>query len=171
MTTKRANRAADRAFATVAAKRKTENTGAIDVLDMVGIERLCDLCADGKSRGEIAAELGTSRRMLSYWLAKDEARHRMFLDAERTKADWHADEALRVLTDLPPAATRDAVARAKEIANHHRWAAEKFDRRRYGNQVTVEHKEAPASEMSDADLHARIDELLGKTGHAGVTLQ
>lgn len=164
MTTERAKRAVDRAIATVAKKRQA-TTGAIDVLDMIGIDRLCEMCADGKSRGEIAAELGCSRRMLSYWLAKDEARHRLFLDAERTKADWHADEALRVLVDLPPAASRDETARAKEIANHHRWAAEKFDRRRYGNQLTIETKETPAAEMSDAELSVAIDKLLAsRTG-------
>lgn len=170
MTIERAKRVADRAAASVAAKRKTDNTGAIDVLDMVGIERLCELCAEGKNRGEIARELGCSRRMLSYWLAKDEARHRLFLDAERTKADFHAEEAGRVLMDLPDEPSKEQVARAKEIANHHRWIAEKFDRRRYGNQVTVEHKETPASDMSDTDLQARIDELLGRRD-PGVLLQ
>lgn len=165
MTTQRAKRV----YASAETRRKTDNTGAIDVLDATGIERLCEMCAEGMNRGEIAKSLGCSRRMLSYWLAKDETNHRLFLDAERTKADWHAEEAGRVLMELPDEPSKEQVARAKEIANHHRWIAEKFDRRRYGNQVTVEHKETPAAELDDAALHARIDELTN--AYKGTRLQ
>jgi hypothetical protein len=49
-------------------------TPALDKINAVGLDQLCDWFADGRSQTDIARELGINQSHLSHWIAADPTR-------------------------------------------------------------------------------------------------
>jgi CRISPR/Cas system-associated protein Csm6 len=75
----------------------------------------------------IAKGLGVARSSLQAWLAADPKRTQRAIDARRLSADAWDELAEEVLLS---AKDHVEVARARELASHHRWKASKAGPRR-----------------------------------------
>lgn len=128
-----------------------------------GLERLCDRIEAGASVGAILAEIGAGRGALRRWL--DDPEHperRPAYEAARTaSADSQQERALSVLEALPDDPSTGQVAKAREIANHLRWAAARIDPASYGDRIKIER---PVEDLDSAALSAEIDALQQRLG-------
>lgn len=105
-------------------------------LEQVGIEKIGELVQHGLSLGQISALLDVSGRVIRRWIQEDRLRVLEIEEARRFAADEERVQAKNVLYD---AKLYPDTARAKAIADHHQWTAERWDKDLYGTkQVRVE---------------------------------
>lgn len=150
-------------------------------LNQVGIEKIGELVQHGLSLGQISALLDISSRVIRRWIQADSSRGAEIDEARRFAADEERATARAVLYDSK---THPDTARAKAIADHHQWTAERWDKELYGTKnVRVDatlgigisynfnlkgrEPEAPVKkalegtyELVDALPAARVEELL-----------
>lgn len=107
-------------------------------LDALGIDAFCDEIANGKSLTKIAEMLGCNIASVSNWLSADAQRSARARQT-RAAAAWYWDEqAEQELRDA--ALTPEAVAKARELAQHFRWRAKVTDPANYGDKVDMNHR-------------------------------
>jgi hypothetical protein len=104
-------------------------------LEQVGIEKIGEMVQHGLSLGEVAAALDVSTRVMRKWLQRDVERLREVEEARRWAADEERAQAKAVLYNH--VAFPDT-ARAKAIADHHQWTAERWDKELYGKSLKVD---------------------------------
>ena len=104
-------------------------------LEQVGIEKIGEMVQHGLSLGEVAAALDISSRVMRRWLQRDRERLLEIEEARRWAADEERAQAKAVLYNH--VAFPDT-ARAKAIADHHQWTAERWDKELYGRSVKVD---------------------------------
>lgn len=76
-------------------------------------------------------QLGLTRKLFSASLSSVRELALEYARAREISADFLVDEALDVVKNEPD------VQRAREIANMHRWAAGKFNQKRYGERIDL----------------------------------
>lgn len=104
------------------------------LLDLTGIDWICDRIADGTTRRDVCAEIGVERSTLRRWLALDPARQRQFDAALKEAAaafEEMADE------EIANASDPFELAKAKERGYHWRWRASKANPQRYGDKTEI----------------------------------
>lgn len=110
---------------------------AQDRLDQLGEDAVIERIASGASWRSLAEEVGIGMSAFAAWLSRTPERFARAQAARETAAHWHAQEALDTLLH---ADTSDSVAfaRAREISQHHRWAAKVMSPRSYGEKLQQE---------------------------------
>src|SRR5690242_259938 len=109
---------------------------AMQKLDAIGIDSICEKIADGKSLTAIAREADVGIGSLSTWLAADSDRSARAREARADTArlwDERAEEEIRAATDPLE------LGIARELAHHYRWRAAKIAPKEYGERQHVEH--------------------------------
>lgn len=104
------------------------------ILDKVGLQKLCDEIADGKTLRQLCAELGVDRGSLRRWMSLTEERTKQITEARITAAEAFVDEAD---DGIKKARNAFQLAKAKERGYHLRWRASKADPRRFGDKLAV----------------------------------
>lgn len=106
---------------------------AIEALDKLGIDALCDQIVDGLSYAEICAKLEISKASIVNWLAADSDRSARAKEALRLSAQGEDDKAETILfrKDLDPTIRR-------ELAFHYRWRARVRNPKDYGEKVQID---------------------------------
>lgn len=104
------------------------------ILDLNGLEAICDAIAEGVTLRRLCEAMGVERGSLRRWVALDKARQQQF---EQARID--AASAFEELADeeLEHAADPFELAKAKERGYHWRWRASMADPRRYGNRTEI----------------------------------
>ena len=100
-------------------------------LEQVGIEKIAELLQHGFFQQEICALLGISTRVFTRWIAASAERMKELESARRFAADSSVMTARHVLED---ASVFPDTARAKALADHHQWCAERWDKDMYGTK-------------------------------------
>lgn len=86
---------------------------------------------EGVKLKDALAELGLTRTLFYSALSSERELAVSYARAREISADFLVDEALDVVKNEPD------VQRAREIANMHRWAAGKFNQKRYGERIDL----------------------------------
>lgn len=108
-----------------------------EILDGIGIDRICEMIADDMSYREIAAKIGVSKSVIGRWIAADPGRLACAHGALKESAQVCDAKALEVLQNIPEEPTTGQVAKAREIAQHYRWRAKARNPSEYGDKVEV----------------------------------
>lgn len=138
---------------------------AITKLDAYGVEAVCADIGDGKSLTAIAKEQGVSIGSLLTWCEADPERSARVREARTLMARFWDEEAERVIEQ---AGDDFELKKAKELAHHYRWRGSKIAPRDYGDRTTLAgDPDAPLHGLSDAQVEARLAELLAKRGDGG----
>ncbi len=123
-------------------------------LDAMGTEGLIERVVRGDRLRDIAADCGAHLYSMQVWIAADPDRKARFDVAMKISADWHADEATAIIAALPRDATKADVAKARELAQQHRWLAKMRDKERYSERVEVAHTALPDAAEALGELRA-----------------
>lgn len=107
---------------------------AIEKLDAIGIDAICESIAQGQSMTAIAYASGVSIGSFLNWIAADDERSARVKEI-RTKMALHWDE--RAEAAIAQAGDEFELKKAREIAHHYRWRAAKIAPRDYGDKVEV----------------------------------
>lgn len=89
------------------------------------------MVCEGVTLKAALSEVGLTRDMFSSTLSSVRELAHAYARAREISADFLVDEALDVVKNEPD------VQRAREIANMHRWAAGKFNQKRYGERIDL----------------------------------
>ena len=98
------------------------------------IDEIIELFIKGKSYRDVADIMDVPLTTLHDFTSKSEhsARIREALEYSASSFD---DKAEQILLDCPP--DRDAVSRARELAQHYRWKASKRSPKKYGDKLDI----------------------------------
>jgi hypothetical protein len=105
------------------------------VLDLFGIDWVCNELMDLRMLTEIAGEADVALSTLSQWIASDADRSARVREARRLAADAWVEKAEQVVTE---AKNGFELQRARELAHHYRWKASKISPA-YNDKVVQEH--------------------------------
>jgi hypothetical protein len=172
----RVQRIADKAFATVAKKRKASPGGGPSVksmLDDLGLEPILEGIEAGKFISTIAEGLGIERRTLNRWIDETDERRNAVKTARIEAGHAYALKAQDALLALTSDATQADIAKARELASHFRWMASRMNRAEYGDQQVIELRTSVA-DLTDEELDreiARKAGILSGALPAGTVLQ
>ena len=119
----------------VMASRPKQRMWEAKIKELGGLTYLLERVAAGEPIRLIAQDVGCSRQWLNTWL-RHPKRREPYGAARRESADAHAELATEALENAP--INRDAIALAREMANHRRWLASKYDRETYGDDAKVQ---------------------------------
>lgn len=121
---------------TAKSKKLSKSDQAIATVERVGIDAICASVMTGASLTAISQEMkGVHHSHLIGWIQGNDDRAARVKDA-RTVASYHfADQAL---IEIQIANTKDEISRARELANHLRWLASKFNRDVFGSHQTID---------------------------------
>lgn len=151
----------------MAAKKKPgQQPVARDKLDAIGIEAICERMMAGETMTGIAESIGVSKGSMIAWIASDADRSAHAKEARIVSARHWDDQAERVLLDSDELVT-GSIAKARELASHYRWRAKCYAPRDYGDKIAID-AEVKVSDATDEQLNARLIELAGKAGIAGL---
>lgn len=89
------------------------------------------LVEEGNTLKEALVKCNLKRDLFASALAGQRELSVRYARAREISADFLVDEALEVVRNEPD------VGRAREIANMHRWAASKFNSKRYGDRIDL----------------------------------
>lgn len=106
-------------------------------LEQVGIEKIGELVQHGYPLQQIARMLDISARVLRKWVQADPDRRLEVEEARKWAADEYAHMAGEVLKEAP--LMSEAITKARALADHYQWKAERFDKETFGTKV-VQHK-------------------------------
>lgn len=108
-------------------------TPAIEALDKLGIDALCDMIIEGLSYAEICAKIEIGKASLVRWLSADSERSARAGEALKLSAQGEDDKGESILfrKDLDPTIRR-------ELAYHYRWRAKVRNPHVYGEKVQID---------------------------------
>lgn len=106
-----------------------------------------DMVSEGATLKLALETVGLTRRMFAATVSSVRELGLDYARAREISADFLVDEALDVVKNEPD------VQRAREIANMHRWAAGKFNAKRYGERIDL--NVTQTIDVSDALKEAR----------------
>ncbi len=98
------------------------------------IDDIIECIIQGDTYAVMAKTFDVSLGLLHEFLTKGEHSARV-LAAMRQSAKSYADKAEQVLKDAE--ATREEIMRARELAQHYRWAASKRNPKEYGDKLDL----------------------------------
>lgn len=107
----------------------------MSVLDLFGIDWVCDQLLDLRMLTDIAREAGVGLSTLTAWIAATPERSARVREARRLAADAWVEKAEQVVVD---AKNGFELQRARELAHHYRWKASKISPA-YNDKVVQEH--------------------------------
>lgn len=144
---------------TMAGKEGISRGDAEAVLDLYGLDALCDAIVEGETQARICQALGVTKGSLGRWISLDKERERRVREARIAAAEAFEEMAEE---ELANAKTPFELAKAKERGYHWRWRASKADPRRYGDKVAVGGAEdlPPIESKSTLDVSGLSDEQL-----------
>lgn len=136
-------------------------TPAMDRLDAVGVDAVCEEIANGQTMTAIAERVQVSIGSLIAWISADSERSARTREARVSAARFWDEKAE---TRLDEAVTSHDLAKAKELAFHYRWRASKIAPREYGDRLDLNHSgEVAMRQIPDEQLDARLKALLAAT--------
>jgi hypothetical protein len=103
-----------------------------------GEDYVFDQLASGRSVGDVAGDLGISRRYLYYWrdrLGHKERRKPLWEEAIRFAGEAHAERGMAELDGLGVDVNSPQVQLATSKSNFRKWLAAKSDPERYGDKA------------------------------------
>lgn len=104
------------------------------LLEVRGIDWYCEQIIAGQSMTATAKRAGVSMSVLWDWLRADPVRLERSREARELSAQAHLDRAVEAIIS---ARTPLALSKARELAQHHRWAASKISPRDWGDKLEV----------------------------------
>lgn len=147
-------------LAPAGARARTHAREAVDI-EVATIQARWDevlgWIAEGKFPGEISRLLRVRVLKLLAFIAEDPARATAADLASQAAAEHFLAEAERVLKEAAP----QHVSRARELATHYRWLAERQNRTKYGNKLDVTSGGKPLARPIN-EVDAELASLLGK---------
>lgn len=106
-----------------------------ELLDVGGIDLVCDLLLDGNTYIRIAEAYSISRSSLLRWIESDPERSaRARIARIKAAAAW--DELAE--KGIAEATSKFELEKAREIAHHYRWRAKAIAPRDYGDRPVLE---------------------------------
>ena len=114
------------------------------------------MIADGMTQRNIAQAVGIPKTTLRDWLDAEPDRSARAREAARKAAQAFAEKAEDVIAD---ASDPFALAKAKELAHHYRWAASKADSAKYGEKAQLDVTQKV--DISIDQIDAKIAKLIG----------
>ena len=139
-------------------KHHKKPSPAIDKLNALGLDAICDMIMEGGGIVAIAAEARTSTAAVVRWMAhpNNSARVREARAATAALWDEHAEMTIKN-------ADKDVVeiSRARELAFHYRWRAGKLNQAIYGDR-TAHDVNGQIVHTNTAERQREIDLLLEK---------
>jgi hypothetical protein len=123
-------------------------------LDAMGTDGLIERIVAGQALRDIARDCGAHLYSMQVWIAGEPERKARYDAAMKLSADWHAEQATAVIEALGAGATKADVARARELAQQHRWLAKMRDQSRYGDKLAVDHNVTPDAAEALGELRA-----------------
>lgn len=108
---------------------------AMDKLNALGLDAICERLADGESMTSIAVSAQVSIGSLLTWAAQPEHSARVIESRALAASVW--DE--KAESGLENSGDPFELSRSKELAHHYRWRASKIAPKLYGDKVTQEH--------------------------------
>lgn len=149
----------------LAMKRKLPPPGSNAAkLERMGITAVCDALREGMVYREIAVKAGVTLSALWRWMHEDEDRARMVRAALQDSADSFDAQAEAVLKEIPDDASKAAVSRARELAQHYRWRASKRNPKAFGDKQQVELEGSLEVALTEEQVDARLLALFAKAG-------
>lgn len=108
---------------------------AIEKLDLIGIDALCERLAEGISMTQIAKESGVSLNALHRWCSDEEHSARILIARSYAATLWDdkAEQGFIEAEDM------FQLTKARDLAHHYRWRASKIAPRVYGDKLGIEH--------------------------------
>ena len=106
------------------------------ILDVVGIDAVCDAIMDQESLTAIARANKVATSKLLAWIEADKDRSARVRTARALTAKMWDEKAERVINDAKDAF---GLTKARELAQHYRWRSTKIAPKEYGDRQTVEH--------------------------------
>lgn len=132
------------------------------------IERVCDRIAGGESLRTICADPWMPNRWtVLEWVRSEPEFGRRYALAMEMRADVRSDRMDGYVRDM--LAGKISPEAARVMIDAEKWQASKECPRRYGRHVTIEQR--PAERMTDEQIDARINQLLGKVARTGAITQ
>lgn len=127
-------------------------------------ERICDELSRDRSMRAICKDEGMpDRRTVERWMESDPAFAAKCARARQSQADHIFDDIKRLERKTESGALDPAAARA--ILSSKQWRASKLAPKKYGDRTTLAgDPDAPLQGLSEAQVQARLDELLAKRG-------
>lgn len=108
-----------------------------EYLNQIGIERVAELVQHGKCLDDIACILDISSRVLIRWINATPANKSVLEEAREFAGETFAYKAEKVLLEAP--LISEALTKARALAEHYRWKAERLHKEQYGTK-TVKHE-------------------------------
>lgn len=128
------------------ARKKHIQTPALDKLNAVGIDAICEMVAECRPLMDIAKEVGVGFGYLSDWLSRPEHLEK-YARAREAQADRHAEEILRIADDGKSdtyidehgneRVDQEVVARSKLRVDARKWLASKMRPKVYGDKLDL----------------------------------
>ena len=118
-----------------------------DPAAIAAAQRAIELVTEGATLKVALSEVGITRKLFASAISSVRELGLAYARAREISADFLVDEALDVVKNEPD------VQRAREIANMHRWAAGKFNAKRYGERIDL--NVSQTLDVSDALKEAR----------------
>lgn len=133
---------------------------AIAKLDAYGVDAVCADIGDQMSLTAIAKAQGVSIGSLLTWCEADPERSARVREARTLMARYWDERAEVVISE---AKDDFELKKARELAHHYRWRGSKIAPKEYGDKMTLAgDPESPLQGVTDAQLDARLNELLRK---------
>lgn len=135
---------------------------AMEKLDSIGLDEICDRLVDGDSYTGLAREYGVSVASFSNWVALDVERSTRAQEASRLGATAIVES---INEDLKAASNAFELAKAEKIGYNKRWVASKMDSRKFGDKLQIDQKTTVINlsteeiQRREAELDAQIAKL------------
>lgn len=136
-----------------------------NIADIGGPEAIINRVASGETLTAIAAELGTSRELLSQWMNRDEDRAAALREARARAADALVDQTIAIADTASPAEAQLARLRV----DVRQWAARSWNRAAYGTQDKAAVEINIGSLHLDALRHVRENRVIDVTPSESTT--
>jgi hypothetical protein len=120
-------------------------TGDRDRLLAFGVRQIADWMSCGQSQVSIARACGVSISSMSDFCRLPE--NQPIIEQGRRDAAKYWDDRVDEVMDSPME-TPGQIARARELAQHYRWRAKCYDKKRYGDKQEVEHSGTMAQNLT-----------------------
>jgi len=113
---------------------KKQPPTAMDKLDKIGVDAICEKIIGGETLTAISKGVGVSVAWLLAWCNKDGERSARVREARITSARSWDDKAEIAISE---ATDQFTLSRARELAQHYRWRASKIAPKDYGDKLAI----------------------------------
>lgn len=141
----------------------TQRQTAVQKLDALGIDAICEAIANNTSQKKLSEKLGVDPAVLSKWLSADNQRSARAESARQASADTWEQRGEDELIAISDNATKAAVQRQIALAQHCYRMARICHPQKHGDKITHSgDAENPIAILTGEQLDARIAALQSK---------